>query len=212
VGPPLPGVEVRIAEDGEILTRGPHVMKGYWKEPEATARTIDAEGWLHTGDVGVLDSRGYLRITDRKKEILVTAQGKNVAPAPVENALKALPLVSQAALIGDRRPYVAALLVPDGEVVARRSGDLGMGGVADADRARHPPLTEAIREGVRGINARLDHHEQVRRFILLHREFSQQEGELTPTLKLKRRVIEKHFAREIEALYATHDDPRVIHV
>jgi len=202
VGPPIPGVEVRIAADGEIQTRGPHVMQGYWRQPEKTDQVIDAEGWFSTGDIGSLDAEGYLRITDRKKELLVTALGKKIAPQPIENALKRQPLIAQAALIGDRRPYATALIVPDFEAVQAQADSLGLAGLSPADQVRHPALIAAVDEGVRRVSAGLAHWEQVRRFVLLPREFSLEEGELTPTLKIKRRVIEDHFAREIEALYA----------
>ena len=201
VGPPIPGIEVRIAPDGEIQTRGPHVMKGYWGQPEMTSQVIDAEGWFSTGDIGALDEENYLRITDRKKEILVTTLGKKIAPQPIENALKRQPLIAQAALIGDRRAYATALIVPDFEAVAARAAELGVDGLSPADLVRHPALIAAVDEGVRRVSAGLAHWEQVRRFVLLPREFSQEEGELTPTLKLRRRVIEEHFSRDIEALY-----------
>ena len=202
VGPPIPGIEVRIAPDGEIQTRGPHVMKGYWGLPETTAEVIDADGWFSTGDIGSLDDENYLRITDRKKELLVTTLGKKIAPQPIENALKRQPLIAQAALVGDRRPYATALIVPDFEGVAARAEELGIAGLSVAEQVRHPALIAAIDEGVRRVSAGLAHWEQVRRFVLLPREFSLEADELTPTLKLKRRVIQDHFADEIDALYA----------
>ncbi len=212
VGPPIPGVEVRIAADGEILTRGPHVMKGYWRAPERTAEVMDADGWFHTGDVGQLDPHGYLSITDRKKEILVTAQGKNVAPQPLENALKGMPLIGQAAVLGDRRPYLAALLVPDFAVLARRAGELGVEGLPLAEQLNHPAVRQAVQAEIAQATEGFAHHEQIRAFALLEREFSQEQDELTPTLKLKRRIIEKHFAQEIDALYQGHATPTVVRV
>jgi long-chain acyl-CoA synthetase len=212
VGPPIPGVEVRLADDGEILTRGPHVMRGYWQAPERTAEVIDADGWFRTGDVGRLDAHGYLVITDRKKEILVTAQGKNVAPQPLENALKGMPLINQVAVLGDRRPYLAALVVPDFALLATLAGKLGIAASPLTEQVRHPAVREAVAAAVTEATAGFAHHEQVRAFAILTREFSQEQDELTPTLKLKRRIIEKHFADEIEALYQGHATPTVVRV
>ena len=201
VGRPLPGLEVRIAEDGEIMTRGPHVMTGYWQAPDVTARTIDADGWLATGDLGCLDDDGYLAITDRKKEIIVTAQGKNIAPQPLENALKQLPSVSQAMVIGDRRPYLVALVVPDFERLAARDHRAGTPAAEPTALAADPTVRAAIQTELESISSRFAHHEQIRRFALLPRDFTQERDELTPTLKLKRRVIRQNFEAEIEALY-----------
>jgi long-chain acyl-CoA synthetase len=208
VGPPLPGVEVRIASDGEIQARGALVMKGYWRAPELTARTVDADGWLSTGDIGKLDEDGYLSVTDRKKEIIVTAQGKNVAPQPLENALKRMPLISQAVVVGDRRPYLAALIVPDFELLKRLGVKLETGAGSRAEQISHPAVVAAMEEEIRRATARFAHHEQIHRFLLLERELSQEAGELTPTLKLKRRVIQETFAGAIEALYEGHGTPR----
>lgn len=207
VGRPVAGVEVRIAEDGEILTRGPHVMKGYWQAPEQTARTIDAEGWLHTGDLGHLRDDGYLSITDRKKEIIVTAQGKNIAPQPLENALKQLPSISQAMVIGDRRPYLVALVVPDFEALSGRAAAGGARTSTPEALANNPAVHAAVQAEIESISGRFANHEQIRRFVLLPREFTEEKGELTPTLKLKRRVILDHFHAEIEALYAGRKEP-----
>jgi long-chain acyl-CoA synthetase len=183
VGLPLPGVEVRIADDGEILIRGDNVFAGYYKDEEATRQTIDQEGWLHTGDVGTLDDDGFLRITDRKKDIIVTAGGKNVAPQNLENALKMHPLVSQALVVGDRRPYVAALITL-AEGVARDQAEAEMQQVVD------------------DVNRDLSRFEQIKRYAILPRDFTAEDGEVTPTMKLKRRVCQEHFATEIEALYS----------
>jgi long-chain acyl-CoA synthetase len=183
VGTPLPGVELRIDDDGEVLLRTETIFGGYYKDEEATRQVLPGDGWLRTGDLGAVDSDGFLTITDRKKDILVTAGGKNVAPQNLENALKTSPLVSQALVIGDRRPYVAALItlaedVPPGGAEARIQG----------------VIDEVNRERSR--------YEQIKRFTILPRDFSPEEGEVTPTLKLKRRVCEEHFAAEIERLYA----------
>jgi long-chain acyl-CoA synthetase len=185
VGPPLPHVEVRIADDGEILLRSPTIFAGYYKHEEATRQVLTDDGWLLTGDVGELDEDGFLRITDRKKDIIVTAGGKNVAPQNLENELKASKYVSQALVVGDRRPYVAALITLDAE-----------------EAARLVDVRAAIEELVEEVNARHSRYEQIKRFAILPRDFSIEEGELTPTLKLRRRVCQEHFAGEIEALYA----------
>ena len=186
VGPALPGFEVRAAEDGELLIRSETVFAGYYKDEEATREVLGDDGWLRTGDVGSIDEDGFIHITDRKKDILVTAGGKNVAPQNLENALKMAPLVSQALVVGDRRPYVAALITVDPEQAA----DV-------------PPeeLEERVQAIVDGVNAELSRYEQIKRFRILPRDFSADEDEVTPTLKLKRRVVAEHFADEIEALY-----------
>jgi long-chain acyl-CoA synthetase len=187
VGPAVPGVEVRTASDGEILVRGSNVFAGYYKDEEATREVVDEEGWLRTGDIGHIDD-GFLTITDRKKDIIVTAQGKNVAPQNIENALKASTYVSQALVIGDRRPYVIALITLD-DVETAKLGD-------GAD------LQGLIQEVVDGWNRDKASFEQVKRFTILPRDFSADEDEVTPTMKLKRKVVAEHFADEIEALYA----------
>ncbi len=186
VGRPVDGAEVRLAEDGEILIRSDSVFAGYYKEPEATAAALTDDGWLRTGDVGEVDGQGFLRITDRKKDLIITAGGKNIAPQNLENALKASRFVSQAIVVGDRRPYVTALLTLDDAEVAA-SG-------------RRPQ--ELAQELVDGVNRDRTRVEQIKRFVILPRDFSQEEGEVTPTLKLRRKVIHEHFADEIEQLYA----------
>ena len=198
VGPPLPRVELRFAEDGEILARGPNLMSGYHGKPEATAEAI-RDGWFHTGDIGRFDD-GSLVITDRKKELLVTAGGKNIAPQPIEQHLKQHALVAEAVLIGDRRPYVAALILPDFAALAAALGadpaEDRAALVARADAARlYDPVVEAV-------NADRPRHEQIKRYRLLPAELSIAGGELTPTLKIKRRVIADKWATDIDALYA----------
>jgi long-chain acyl-CoA synthetase len=183
VGRALPGTELRIAEDGELLIRSETVFSGYFKDPEATREVLSEDGWLRSGDIAAIDTEGYVTITDRKKDILVTAGGKNVAPQNIENLLKLSPLVSQALVVGDRRPYIAALITLDQAADA-----------ADAEKR--------IGEAVEAANAELSRFEQVKRFRILARDFSADEGEITPTLKLKRRVIEQHFAAEIDELYS----------
>jgi long-chain acyl-CoA synthetase len=187
VGPALPAFEVRAAEDGELLIRSETVFAGYYKDEEATREVLDDDGWLRSGDVGSIDEDGFIHITDRKKDILVTAGGKNVSPQNLENALKMAPLVSQALVVGDRRPYVAALITVDPE----QSQDLGP-----------DEQTERIQAIVDEVNADLSRFEQIKRFTILPRDFSADEDEVTPTLKLKRRIVAEHFAAEIEELYA----------
>ena len=186
VGKPLPGVEIRIADDGEILLRSNTVFAGYYHDDEATRACLDDEGFVHTGDVGHLDEDGFLHITDRKKDIIVTAGGKNVAPQNLENALKASRFVSQALVVGDRRPYVTALVTLD-------EAEVAAGG-------RDP--RELVQELVDSVNADQTRVAQIKRFAILPRDFTIEDGELTPTLKLRRRVIQEHFASEIEQLYA----------
>jgi long-chain acyl-CoA synthetase len=201
VGPPIPGADVRIAPDGEVLTRGRHVMKGYWSRPEATAAVLDPQGWLATGDIGELDAEGFLRITDRKKDILVTAGGKNVAPQPIENQLSASPLVENAVLFGDRKPYIVALMVPNFEALEAWAGKRGL---PTADRAallERPEAVAAYQEIVDGVNATLARFEAVKKFRLIAEPFTISGGELTPTLKVKRRVIEQRFAALLAKIY-----------
>jgi long-chain acyl-CoA synthetase len=206
VGRPIPGVEVRIAADGEILARGPNVMKGYFGHPEATAEAIDADGWFHTGDIGEIDGDGFLKITDRKKEILVNAYGKNVAPAPIENALKASRFVSQAVVVGDRRKYLSALLVPDFEVLAPWARERGLDAADPEALIADPRVRERFRQEVEAVNGTLAHYEQIVAWDLLPAEFTIETGELTPTQKVKRRVIHENYGDRIERLYAADRD------
>jgi long-chain acyl-CoA synthetase len=187
VGPAIPGIEVKTAEDGEILIKGPTVFAGYYNDEEATRAVLPGDGWLHTGDVGSIDEDGFLTVTDRKKDIIVTAGGKNVSPQNIENLLKAIPWVSQALVVGDRRPYVVALLTLDEDEVAKLDG--------------REDVHELIRAAVDRANEGLASFEQVRRYEILDRDFSPERNEITPTLKLKRRVVEEHFADELEELY-----------
>jgi long-chain acyl-CoA synthetase len=203
VGRALPGTEVRVADDGELLIRGPLVMRGYRGRPEATAEAIDAEGWLHSGDIGTIDDEGYVRIVDRKKELIINAAGKNMSPANIEGALKsASPLIGQAVCIGDGRPYNVALLVldPDAAAAHARANDLDDHSVAAV--AGDPAVGEAIAAAVERANGTLARVEQIKRFTLLHEEWLPAGDELTPTMKLKRKPIAAKYAAEIEALYA----------
>ncbi len=187
VGPALPGIEVATADDGEILVRGPTVFAGYYNDEEATHRVLPGDGWLHTGDVGEIDTEGFLTITDRKKDIIVTAGGKNVSPQNIENLLKNERWISQALVVGDRRPYLIALITLDEDELA---------GLSESTDAR-----TRVEEAVERVNGELAHFEQVRRFAILPRDFSAEDDEVTPTMKLKRRIVEDHFADEIEKLY-----------
>ena len=197
VGTPLPDTEVVIADDGEILVKGPHVFKGYYKDDEATGATL-IDGWLHTGDLGSFDDDGFLRITGRKKEIIITAGGKNIAPKNIEAAIKDLSLVAQAVVIGDRRKFLSALVTTDPEAVEAFGADKGLEGDALRDAVR-AEIDQGIEASVNPRFARVEH---IRKFTVLPRDFSIEEGELTPTLKIKRRVVNDHFADEIEAMYA----------
>ena len=201
VGPPLPGVEIRIAEDGEVLARGPNVMRGYFNRDRETGEVI-RDGWFHTGDIGEFDEHGYLKITDRKKELLVTSGGKKIAPQPIEAALRSQALVSEAVLVGDRRHFPAALIVPNLTALAARLGAAH----PQTDAERHALLTRAdVRTAyehvVDHVNAALAQFERIKRFHILPRELTLEAGELTPTLKVKRRVVEERYREEIENLY-----------
>jgi long-chain acyl-CoA synthetase len=189
VGLPLPDLELRLAEDGEVLVRGETVFQGYLGRDDATAEVLSADGWLRTGDIGRLDEDGFLTITDRKKEIIVTAGGKKIAPQNLENALKTSPVVSQALVVGDRRPYIAALVSIDQDEAGKMA-------------TNEDELRALVEKAIAEVNGRLGRAEQIKRFAILSRDFSLEAGEVTPTLKLKRRVCEEHFREEIEALYA----------
>ena len=186
VGRAVDGCEVKLDSDGEILVRSDSVFAGYYKEPEATAAVFTEDGWFRTGDVGEIDDDGFIKITDRKKDLIITAGGKNIAPQNLENALKASRFVSQAVVVGDRRPYVTALITLDWAEVS----------------ATGRKAEELVQELVDGVNSDRVRVEQIKRFAILPRDFSQEEGELTPTLKLRRRVVHDHFSEEIERLYA----------
>jgi long-subunit acyl-CoA synthetase (AMP-forming) len=198
----LPGTEVRIAEDGEILMRGPHVFKGYLKDPEATAAAIDSEGWLHSGDIGNLDADGFLAITDRKKELLITAGGENVSPQAVEGHLVGIPVVAQAVVIGDRRKYLAALVTLDPERVPVEAEAAGSPARDAAAAAKCEAFRAHLEKQIEAVNRKLARVQTVKRFAILPNELTIAGGELTPTMKLKRRVILAKYEKEIEGLYA----------
>jgi long-chain acyl-CoA synthetase len=201
VGRAIPGMELRLADDGEVLGRGGNVFRGYLDDPERTAETLDADGWLHTGDIGTLDDQGYLRIVDRKKELIITAGGKNVSPANLEAALKAQPLIGQACVVGDGQPFIAALLVLDPDVVPAWAAAHGASGSTLAELAKDPVVQAEVAREVEVANERFSHAEAVRRFTVLPHEWLPDSDELTPTMKLKRRGIATKYAREIAAFY-----------
>ncbi|MDR5693701.1 MAG: AMP-binding protein [Armatimonadota bacterium] len=200
VGKPLPGVEVRIAEDGEILVRGPNVFKGYFKDPDATASTL-RDGWLHSGDVGVLDEEGYLRITDRKKDLFITSGGKNIAPQYIENKLKFSPYIHDAVVVGDGRRYLVALIVIDEENVTKWAQDRRIPFTTYSDLAGNPEVYKLISAEVEAVNRTLSSPEQVKKFAILPRRLYEEEGEITPTLKVKRKAIMEKYRDLIESLY-----------
>ena len=201
VGPPLPGVEVKIADDGEILVRGGNVFKGYLKDDEATRASFTDDGYLLTGDVGRFDDAGYLMITDRKKDLIITAGGKNIAPQVIEEKLKFSPLISQAVLIGDARPYVAALLTPDVEGVAHWAQANGIDATDTKQLVHDPRFLDTVARFVDEVNAHLSHVEQVKRWSMLDHDFEMVDGEITPTMKARRMIIRQRYRDEIEKLY-----------
>ena len=202
VGRLIPGVEARIAEDGELLVRGPCVMQGYSKKPEETRAVLSPDGWLATGDIGRIDPDGFLIITDRKKELLKTAGGKMIAPAPIENALKSSAFILNAALVGDRRPYIAALIVPNFATVQARAAQAGVKLASSQEMISSAWVHDLIEGEIRRLTANLAQFETIKRFALIEREFTFDGGELTFTLKLKRRVVDERYADVIERLYA----------
>jgi long-chain acyl-CoA synthetase len=202
VGPPVPGVTVRIADDGEILVAGPNIFQGYWHNEAATAEMVDADGWLHTGDLGELDDDGHLRVTGRKKDIIVTAGGKNVAPAVLEDRLRAHPLVSQCLVVGDGRPYIACLVTLDEEALEAWKGRRPqLASASLAELVDNPELIAEIQGAVDDANKAVSRAESIRRFKVLPVDFTEQDGYLTPSLKVRRGVVSKDFAADIDALY-----------
>ena len=198
----LPGTEVKIAEDGEVCIRGPHVFKGYLKDPESTAATIDSEGWLHSGDIGVLDPDGFLRITDRKKELIITAGGENISPQLVEGHLTSIPVVAQAVVLGDRQKYLAALVTLDPERIVLEAKVAGSDARDAASAARCALFRAHLEKQLEAVNAKLARVQTVKKFAILKAELSVDGGELTPTMKLKRRVVLAKYKAEIDALFA----------
>ncbi len=201
VGPAIPGLEVRIADDGEVICKGGNVFVGYLNEPEKTAEALDADGWLHSGDIGELDEDGYLRIVDRKKELIITAGGKNISPANLEAALKTIPLIGQAAAIGDNRPFVSALVVLDPEVAPVWASQHGLTATTLPELARDPAVIEEVERGLGEVMGRFNNAERVKKVTVLGEEWLPDSEVLTPTSKLKRRGITARFEAEIEAMY-----------
>jgi long-chain acyl-CoA synthetase len=202
VGRPIEGTSVRIGEDGEVLLAGPHIFRGYRNNPDATAEVIDADGWFHSGDIGELDDDGFLRITGRKKDILVTAGGKNVAPAVLEDRLRAHYLVSQCMVVGDGRPYIAALVTLDPEALPAWAEQHGKTDVAMTALADDPVLLAEIQAAVDEANKAVSRAESIRRFMIVQNDWTEDSGHLTPSMKLKRVSVLKDHASEIEQLYA----------
>jgi long-chain acyl-CoA synthetase len=201
VGRPIPGVEVKIAPDGEILTRGPHVMKGYFRKPEATAEAIDSEGWFHTGDIGHLDSDGFLVITDRKKDLIVTSGGKKVAPQPIENRLKTHPLIAEVVIVGNRRNFPAALVVPNFEALEAWARSQGLAFKGREELIGRPEVVAHYEQIIQEMTPDLAQFEKIKKIALVPREFTLEAGELTPTLKVRRRVVEDKYKDVIDRLY-----------
>jgi long-subunit acyl-CoA synthetase (AMP-forming) len=199
----MPGVELRLADDGELLVRGDTVMPGYRNQPEKTAETIDADGWLHTGDIATIDDDGFVRIVDRKKELIINAAGKNMSPANIEQQLKqGSPLIGQAIAIGDGRPYNVALIVLDPDASAAFARQRGLADSSPAAMAAEATVLEEVTAGVARANEHLSRVEQIKRFAILPCDWPPAGDELTPTMKLKRKPINEKYRAEIEALYA----------
>jgi long-chain acyl-CoA synthetase len=202
VGQPIPDVEVKIAEDGEILAKGPNIMKGYYGNPVATAEAIDQDGWLHTGDIGELDSENFLKITDRKKELIIMSNGKNVAPQPIENIVKTSKYVEQIALIGDNRKYISALIVPNFENLLLKANELGINTQDKKELCKDNRINDFMKSEIEKVTAdKIARFEQIKKFVLLCDEFSLEKNEITPTLKLKRKIINQNHKDSIESMY-----------
>jgi long-chain acyl-CoA synthetase len=201
VGPPPDGIEIKLAETGEILIRGDNVFAGYLNKPAETAAAIDATGWLHTGDVGTLDPDGYLRITDRLKDVMITAGGKNVTPSEIENQLKASPYIADAVVIGDQRPFLSALVMIDLENVARFAQDQRVPFTNYASLCAAEPVQDLIRREIEAVNAKLARVETIKKFRLIDVLLTPEDEELTPTMKLKRKVVAQKYKTLIEGMY-----------
>ena len=209
-GKPIPNIQVRAAEDGEILVKGPCVMQGYYKNPEATREVLGEDGWFRTGDIGYVDKDNYLFITDRKKDLIKTAAGKFVAPQPIENALKTSPYILNAMVVGDKRKFIVALIVPNPATVGAKAADQGIKFASNTEMAAHPSVHALIDSEVKRLTVHLAQYETIKRFALLPEDFTFDNGSLTFTLKLKRRVVEQQYAGVIESLYAGVAEPRSI--
>jgi long-chain acyl-CoA synthetase len=209
VGKPILNVEVRIADDGEILVRGPCVMQGYYNKPELTREALSPDGWFRTGDIGYLDEEGYLYVTDRKKDLIKTAAGKFVAPQPIENKLKTSPYILNAAVVGDRQRFIVALVVPNFAAVEAKAAEMGLRFSTPAEVAAHPWVRELIGGEVERLTEEFARYEKIKRFALLDHDFTFDGGQLTYTMKLKRRVIEQRYADAIQQLYAEAENSEV---
>jgi long-chain acyl-CoA synthetase len=204
VGPPLPGVSIQIADDGEILIKGSSVFSAYRNNETATTDAV-VDGWFHTGDIGELDNDGFLRITGRKKELLITAGGKNVAPAVLEDRLRSHPLVSQCIVVGDQKPFIGALLTLDAEMLPAWARNNGLQGLSMEEARTNEVVHAELQKAVDEANKAVSKAESIRKFAVLSGDFTEDNGYLTPSLKLKRNIVMKDYAPEVEALYA---DPR----
>jgi len=205
VGPVVPGVQLKFAADGQLLAKGPNIMKGYYNKPEATAEAIDAEGWFHTGDIGELDADGYLKITDRKKDLIKTAGGKFIAPQPIENQVKLNKFVANAVLLGDKRKFSIILVVPNFETLEPWASAQGVSAGSRRELLALPAVQQKMEAEVGSMLGDLAHFERPKKTVLLEQDFTIESGELTPTLKVKRRVVEKNYAKVIDATYAASD-------
>jgi long-chain acyl-CoA synthetase len=201
VGQALPGIEIKIAADGEILLKGPNIALGYYKQPQATAEVFEPNGWFHTGDIGRLDEQGFLYITDRKKDIIVTAGGMNLAPQNIENLLKGDPFISQALVYGDRKPYPVALITLNPEELTKFAREQGILSSDPAVIVKHPKIMERVGRTVEEKNSQLQSYAKIKKFSVLPTDFTQEGGELTPTLKVKRKVVSEKYMKAIEDLY-----------
>jgi long-chain acyl-CoA synthetase len=201
VGKAFPGCEIKIAEDGEVLIKGPNIFRGYYKNQDATEETIK-DDWLYTGDLGRLDQDGFLYITGRKKDIIITAGGKNITPANLENGLKQNQYISQAVVYGDRRPYLTAIVTLDPEEIGAYATDHGLGTTDVAQLAQRPEVRKLVQDALDVVNSKVARVEQVKKFTILPQDLSQESGELTPTLKVKRNVVYEKYASEFDELYA----------
>jgi long-chain acyl-CoA synthetase len=209
-GRPIPNVILHIAPDGEILAKGPCVMQGYYKKPEATREAVSDDGWFHTGDIGYLDKDNYLFITDRKKDLIKTAAGKFVAPQPIENALKSSPYILNVMVVGDRRKFIAALIVPNAATLSSKVVERGLAFQSNSEMVKHPFVVSLIEQEVKRLTSNLAQYETIKRFALIPEDFTFDNGSLTFTLKLKRRVVEQKYKETIDALYSDAEEPRPV--
>ena len=203
----LPGAEVKIAEDGEVCMRGPHIFKGYLKDPEATKNALDSDGWLHSGDIGTIDKDGFLQITDRKKDLLITAGGENIAPQVIEGQLKGIPVVAQAVVVGDRRKFLAALVTLDPERVQAEAEAAGSAAKSVVEASKCKVFQRHLQKQIDQVNEKLARVQTIKKFVIVPTEFTIDGGELTPTMKVKRKVVNEKYRAEIESMYADAAEP-----